>query len=106
MMNPGGDEPASWAGGQPKVYAIQNRRFLPGEGQPKITSGRPQTSASTRGDTGPDAMQTQRANRAALFIKTMNTIHEERVHEKSHLAMFLIFLNQANLVVWCIVEQL
>ena len=27
---------------------------------------------------GPDAFQTQRANRAALFIKTMNTIHEEK----------------------------
>jgi hypothetical protein len=27
---------------------------------------------------GPDAMQKQRANRAALFIKTMNTIHEEK----------------------------
>lgn len=63
------------------LYAIQTSwTFLPGEGQPKIASGRPQTSASTRGDTGPDAMQTQRANRAALFIKTMNTIHEERVH--------------------------
>ena len=39
---------------------------------------RPRTSASTRQE-APDAMQAQRANRAALFIKTMNTIHEDRV---------------------------
>eukprot|EP00439_Symbiodinium_sp_Y106_P003342 s4823_g1.t1 len=38
---------------------------------------RPQTSASARaGTSGPDLAQTMRANRAAQFIRTMNTIHE------------------------------
>lgn len=47
---------------------------VPGEGPSK--SGRPQTSASTRA-AGLDATRSQRGNRAAMFIKTMNTIHEE-----------------------------
>ncbi|CAK9009434.1 Ubiquitin-protein ligase E3A (E6AP ubiquitin-protein ligase) (HECT-type ubiquitin transferase E3A) (Human papillomavirus E6-associated protein) (Oncogenic protein-associated protein E6-AP) (Renal carcinoma antigen NY-REN-54) [Durusdinium trenchii] len=53
----------------------------------KMIQGRPQTSASTRdgrrwnGDAAAhqplDAAAAARANRAAMFIKTMNTIHEE-----------------------------
>eukprot|EP00435_Cladocopium_sp_Y103_P004624 s2474_g1.t1 len=64
------------------------------EGQPKISSGRPQTSASTRGDMGPDAMQTQRANRAALFIKTMNTIHEDVLPAQNPLPSFEAITNR------------
>ncbi|OLP81061.1 putative pentatricopeptide repeat-containing protein, mitochondrial [Symbiodinium microadriaticum] len=47
-------------------------------GAPAIQPGaRPQTSASARaGTSGPDLAQTMRANRAAHFIRTMNTIHE------------------------------